>query len=576
MKKTVALILCLFFGLAVSSCDEAPVTPDPADPVEIVVAPATLSVEVGESASSTISDGNGGYSVAVTAGGSVASAVLNGNIVKITGLAKGDATVTVTDSGEKTADITVTVTEPVPVGEKNPAFEQNMERAMALLDKIFEKQVRGDEYEIKRWWNPFTNTPGGSENASVWMYTGVIEAVNTILHSLEAYKEQNGMTAYYDTYYNKYLTILTKLYANLKYYRGTYPAPGLVSFAYTKQWSVYGVNRSYVANNAGVTGVLNVYDDQEWLIRELIESYHLTGNEAYLTEAEYLTEYVIDGWDCTLDGSGKEYGGIPWGPGYTSTHACSNGPFVSPLVWLHEIYKDSEAMTTYRYIGGADKKTRLTETVKKSDHYLNFAKKVYNYHKTKYMNSSQGVYNDMCGSSNNIVYETIDGVQYRAHTNINGSSGTPLSYNSGTMLSGAADLYRVTGDQQYLTDGTTLTGKCFSYFAKPVPEAEGKPGCYYYNNTTFVRWFDCVLFRGYMDMYPLYGNASVAIDTFQANLDYAYENYNEGGFLPQNLPAGWDSRNTDSSNPKRTELLANAAYVTEYAGLARYELEKAE
>jgi uncharacterized protein YyaL (SSP411 family) len=56
---------------------------------------------------------------------------------------------------------------------------------------------------------------------------------------------------------------------------------------------------------ANVTGVLNVYDDQMWLVRELLEAYHLTGQERYLQEAEYLTAYVLDGWDCTLDEKGK-------------------------------------------------------------------------------------------------------------------------------------------------------------------------------------------------------------------------------------------------------------------------------
>ncbi|NDV80342.1 hypothetical protein, partial [Dysgonomonas sp. 511] len=31
-----------------------------------------------------------------------------------------------------------------------------------------------------------------------------------------------------------------------------------------------------------------------WLIRELLEAYKLTGKADYLTEAEYLTDYVLD------------------------------------------------------------------------------------------------------------------------------------------------------------------------------------------------------------------------------------------------------------------------------------------
>src|SRR5690606_39526770 len=105
-------------------------------------------------------------------------------------------------------------------------------------------------------------------------------------------------------------------------------------------WSVYAVDRVDQKGQANVTGVLNVYDDQMWLIRELLDSYKLTGKIEYLEKAEYLTAYVLDGWDVTRDSNGQENGGIPWGPGYTTKHACSNGPLISPLVWLHEIYKD--------------------------------------------------------------------------------------------------------------------------------------------------------------------------------------------------------------------------------------------
>src|SRR5690606_27358538 len=111
---------------------------------------------------------------------------------------------------------------------------------------------------------------------------------------------------------------------------------------------------------------------------------------------EYLTEYVLDGWDCTRDANGEERGGIPWGPGYVSKHSCSNGPMVSPLVWLHEIYKDKSDEITYRYVDSEDKQTRLSETVKKADYCLDFAKKVYAFQK-KLLLRSDGVYDDMMG-----------------------------------------------------------------------------------------------------------------------------------------------------------------------------------
>ena len=84
-----------------------------------------------------------------------------------------------------------------------------------------------------------------------------------------------------------------------------------------------------------------------WLAREFIRAYKNTGMEGYKTRAEYLIEYILDGWDVCVDSRGEEYGGITWGPGYNSKHACSNSPVISPLVWMAELYKGSDETTTY-------------------------------------------------------------------------------------------------------------------------------------------------------------------------------------------------------------------------------------
>ena len=41
------------------------------------------------------------------------------------------------------------------------------------------------------------------------------------------------------------------------------------------------------------------------------------------------------------------------------------------------------------------------------------------------------------------------------------ATGEAYSYNSGTMLSGAADLYRITGEQAYLDDMKSLSTSSF-------------------------------------------------------------------------------------------------------------------
>ncbi|NDV77593.1 glycoside hydrolase family 76 protein [Dysgonomonas sp. 511] len=442
--------------------------------------------------------------------------------------------------------------------------EQNILRAMEIVDNAVECYFEGAGMKMARYYNPYTGLRS-EEVGSVWMYTSSIEAVNAILHGLKAHKEL-GNAELYNKHFIRYTELLQTLYENAAYYKGTYI---LTSYTQTKQWSVYAVPRGGDKGHADVVGDKNknnVYDDQQWLIRELLEAYKLTGKADYLTEAEYLTDYVLDGWDCTLDNNGKENGGITWGPGYVTMHSCSNGPIVSPLVWLHELYKGKNDEITYRYI--AADKSRKTASVKKSDYYLEFAKKVYEYQKSHLLRPD-GVYDDMMGgcSSGDVLYETIDGRKYRAHTQLRDRVGPAISYNSGTMLSGAADLYRVTGDNGYLDDAKKLTDASFSHFAKAEPS---KPGCYTYDINGFSNWFNGVLMRGYVDVYPSYKNAATAIGSFQKNLDYGYENFAYKSFLPTNLLVGWSR---DKGNNK-SEAMFTFAYAAEYATLARYELEK--
>ena len=391
--------------------------------------------------------------------------------------------------------------------------EQNTARAIEIIDNAIKCYFPESGTSMTRYYNPYTKT-NSTEIASVWMYTSSIEAVNAAMKAM-------------------------------------------------KTWTVYGVNRGRDKGAAEVEGVLNVYDDQMWLIRELIESYHLTGEQKYLEKAEYLTSYVLDGWDCTLDNSGKQNGGITWGPGYFTKHSCSNGPLVSPLVWLHEIYKGKADEVTYGYV--AENNSRKVKTEKKADYYLNFAKAVYDYQKGHLMNPGIGVYDDMMGGGDEIKYIIVDGERYRDNTPLPDRVGPAISYNSGTMLSGASDLYRVTGDKVYSDDMISLSDNSFSYFAKLDAVVKGY---YYFEISGFNNWFNGVLMRGYADVRASYPKAADYLNAFQDNLDYAYENFNYEHMLPTNLLVGWNKSETTKNN---VEGMFTFAFAAEYAVLANIE-----
>lgn len=465
--------------------------------------------------------------------------------------------------------ITVACSEPdngpesLPDEEDVSLSEQNLLRAMELTDNTISAHFTGAGMAMGEYYNPYTGVL--SEGiGSVWNYTAAIEAVNAILHGLKAQKA-NGNATLYDEYFNKYSELLRNLYDNIDYYLGTFE---LVSYTQTKEWWVYAVNRSNAKGTAPVDQKHNVYDDQMWLIRELLEAYKLTEETEYLEKAEYLTEYVLDGWDCTRDANGEEVGGITWGPGYVSKHSCSNGPMVSPLVWLHELYKGKNDEVTHRYIDASDRKTRKTAQVKKSDYYLDFAKKIYAWQQ-KHLLRSDGVYDDMMGgcSPGTPQIENVDGTNYRRGINCKDRVGPAITYNSGSMLSGAADLYRATGDSKYLGDAINLSDASFSYFAKLGVNV---PGYYTYDLSGHRNWFNGVLMRAYVDIYPSYPDVDEYIDSFQKNLDYGYDNFLYEGFLPTNLLVGW----SQDVNNNRVKGMFSLAFAAEYAVLSRYEIEK--
>jgi hypothetical protein len=239
---------------------------------------------------------------------------------------------------------------------------------------------------------------------------------------------------------------------------------------------------------------------------------------------------------------------------------------VSPLVWLYEIYKDSEETITYGYM--KQDKSRASKTVKKSDYYLDFAKKVYDFQRNHLLRQD-GVYDDMLGGDDThgqVVYEEVGGQRYRRHTNLKDRIGPAYSYNSGTMLSGAADLYRVVRESRYLSDLQNLVSASFRYFAKMDKE---KPGLYSYDVSGFNNWFNGVLMRGYQDAYPYDMNAEAPLQSFQDNLDYSWDKYMYESMLPTNLLLGWGSDRTKQN----VEGMFMFAFAAEYAALARFKTE---
>lgn len=445
----------------------------------------------------------------------------------------------------------------MPKPESNVALSvRNLERAIALTDTAVAHYFNGSGMTMARYYNPYTGSVS-SETGSVWMYTSAIEAVNSVLESLQEMKAL--VPNLYAENYTRYEELLERLTDCVEYYAGSFT---LTSYTQTKEWTVYAVNRSNGKGEANVQKELNVYDDQEWLAGEFIRAWRITGKKEYLEKGEYLMNYVLDGWDCTLDANGNENGGITWGPGYVTKHSCSNGPAILPLIWLYEAYRGKGENITYKRI--AQDNSRYAITADKSAYYLEMAQKIYKWQKRVLM-MPEGVFYDMLGGtgSPDPQYEYVNGEKFRMHTPSASPVGKAYTYNVGSMLTGAAELYRVTRIDDYRADMEDMTANSFSYFAT---KAEGKEGCYTYPIDGFSTWFNCVLMRGYLHAASHTGSANVPLLSYQSNLDYGYANFLYKGMLPTNLLVGWSW----SKGNNNTEGMFEFAFATEYAMLANY------
>ena len=411
---------------------------------------------------------------------------------------------------------------------------QNTERAKVIAQGVEDTYIigrRGDTLFVGMYVNTSTGRP--RDTVSVWHLTSMLSMTSKL------WSIHTGEQA------NHYKSLYGEILSTMDYYKGT----GLITdYNSTKEQTMYAVNRATIKGTASLEGVSAVYDDQMWIIRELLYVYQMTNDENYLTQAKQLTQTCLDAWDNSVV-EGEEVGGITWGPGYFSKHTCSNGPLIVALVDLYEI----------------------TQT----EDYLTWAKKIYNWTKEQFQLKS-GVYGDNAKSWRGEEGEGEE-KHYFSTTDMVDPDMTAYTYNVGTMISGGAALYKVTGEETYLEDAKHSAKGTYDVFAKAT-QVDGKTLYQYapardnlYNGPV---WFNLILLEGYLELFPYDENCKTYIDAFQTSLDYAYENYQkENGFLPRDLLLGW---NMNQGKDQEKDIMDQAAYAEIYAQLAEFYAYLAE
>lgn len=168
----------------------------------------------------------------------------------------------------------------------------------------------------------------------------------------------------------------------------------------------------------------NVFvDDMEWIVLAQIRMFESTGNKEYIDKARQ----IYDDWIWPTWGPEDEapwFGGITWKTDVDkSKNACSNGP--AALV----------AARLYRFFDQAQFKDGKVRNA-----YLNEAIKIFTWEKNVLFDRNSGAVYDNINAKGEIQKNWI------------------FTYNAGTFLGAAHELYLITGDKQYLDDAV-LAGR---------------------------------------------------------------------------------------------------------------------
>jgi hypothetical protein len=137
---------------------------------------------------------------------------------------------------------------------------------------------------------------------------------------------------------------------------------------------------------------------------------------------------------------------------------------------------------------------------------------------------------------------------------------TKWTYNTGVMVQNGICLYRITGEQRYLTEAVASAQGGYDFF---VRTRNGVTLAYPDNDP----WFNTKLLRAYIDLQPLHRGADAWIKAYQKFINNGYDNARtDEGFFYED----W----TGASAKRYYSLLMQDAVIESYGALALYAGEE--
>jgi predicted alpha-1,6-mannanase (GH76 family) len=294
---------------------------------------------------------------------------------------------------------------------------------------------------------------------------------------LQLARSSSGQTAV-STYHNRadqaLQSFLLKFWnGNQQYLRSQFPDNGGLTgyWTFANGWDAVmdGVERSGGEHYLGLIETFyagqdergwfaGYYDDECWMSLALMRAYDLTGYLKYLNQAEILYADIMAGWDTTCCGPNK--GGMWWDKAHTQKATAANA-------------------------GTALVGARLYQRTGYST-YLAFAEQVYSFW-----------YANMVSPS---AFQVCD------HINTDGTKvWWKFTYNEGLMVGAGVELYKSTGDTNYLVNANNIAH--FMVTQEVRPSAYGSV---LYDGSNSGCGGDCHQFKGpaYRYLSLLYGQDS--------------------------------------------------------------------
>lgn len=169
----------------------------------------------------------------------------------------------------------------------------------------------------------------------------------------------------------------------------------------------YVIDQVYSANS-GEKFINSFYDDMAWWGLAWLRAYDITKDAKYLNSSKYIADYMYDkGWD-------KKCGGGVYWKKQEGKFAVENELFIKLAAGIHN-----------RSLGDTK--------------YLGLAKKDWDWFIKSGMINTQNLVNDGLDSKD-----------------CKNNNGVTWSYNQGTILGAAVEMYKATNDRKYLTKATQL------------------------------------------------------------------------------------------------------------------------